>query len=163
MGRRIYFDRIGETDWRNKFEMNFGLFCAVLYYSSKHNESNGEKLFYASITESDYRAYKGLSNNEVVTFGHDAHYSYSDLPPVINYLQNELIPALNNEGDILLYSESTFKNLFDNMTNYIDEFNLGQSDVVDYYSSDLTSAATALLTFFQRVKDNESRYEVWVE
>lgn len=90
------------------------------------------------------------------------------LQPVLNFLNNELLPALTNAPEIPVISqmyggESNFLNLFENPNTYLINFSLFEDDIDDYYTSALKKLAIEIRDFLQTMKDNNWEYEVWVD
>jgi len=168
MSREIFFSKTGDSDWEHNVIIPFGLYSLLLYYSSNNSSSGGELLFNASISEWYYRHINNLSKNGLTVNDYEAHFGHNDIQSLLNYLNNQLIPALNNEteGDIVSGMYGGLENyyeLFNNATNYLKEFGLFENDLYGYYVSEVIDIAIELRDFFQRVKDNNMKYEVSVE
>jgi len=129
----------------NKVE-DFGTYALAMYYVKQINASKGKKLLEATLSEAAYRF-----ENELPSGGLDgledfeAHYVRSDLQEVIFFIENDLIPALNNETQNLLVKyggRANFVDLYYTNPDYL--IALGVDDD-EFYMADPSSIAAFLL------------------
>lgn len=167
MSREIFFSKKGNPDWNYNVTIPFGLYSFVLFYASQNNSNGGELLFKGSISKWKYRHIHNLPKNGFSVTDYDAYYEPNELQPLIDYLNNQLIPALTNENEAdiseLYGGLDNYYNLFNNSTNYVGEFGLFESELYGYYVSQVIDAVVELRDFFQRIKDNSFQYEISID
>ena len=87
-----------------------------------------------------YRHINNLSENEINSDDDRAHYNFDNIQPLLNFLNNQLLPALTNEPEVGMVSnvyggEQNYNDLFNNSTNYVGKFALFEDEISDYYTS----------------------------
>jgi hypothetical protein len=127
--------------------ISFGTFSLCMYYAAQLNTVKAKKLMEATISEWKYRAEYELSEGGLTSDDEEAHFVPSEIQEVIIFLENDLIPALNNETQDLLVQyggKSSFINLYYNSVEYLkfngiseDEFFDSDGETLSHYMSRL--------------------------
>ncbi len=132
-------------------------YTMLIYYACKLNASNG-KLLYA-LTSNQYTYYRlySLSTTNVVLDEDKAYFDATLYQNLIDFINNQLIPQLNNESNDLLEKYGgydSFENLMINETQFtfINSFLWDEDDVdsVFYFApEDMVSILNQLVVILQ--------------
>jgi hypothetical protein len=95
--RSIFFEYNEEDE-----HFDFGAFSLCMYYATKLNSSKAKKLFEATISEWKFRVEHELPLENLESKNREAHFIASEIQDSIIFIENDLIPALNNETQDLL-------------------------------------------------------------
>ncbi|WP_415326348.1 hypothetical protein [Chryseobacterium sp. MMS23-Vi53] len=171
MSRRIYFKVTGEDDWQKQLDPHMVSIAILIFYANNLNPLMGEKMMEASISENKFRYEKDLLEEEYTSDNFSAHYGVAEMPELINFIDNHLLIALRNESpDIDIITD-----IYGGISNFIDQYYeidylgyLGINDDEIFegdtgFIPNLITRAIELRDFFQRVKDLNKPYEVYVE
>lgn len=170
MSRRIYFEVVDEEDWTQKINPHFGSIAVLIFYANLIDPLMGEKMMEASISESVYRYEKNLSEGNNTYENDLAHYGVSEMPEMINFIDDRLLIALRKEkNDIDIVTDmcggvSNFIDLYYE-PDYLGYFGIGEDDIFEGdtgYVPNLIDKAIELRNFFQRVIDLNRPYKVFV-
>lgn len=108
--RSIYFE------YNNTEEhISFGTFSLCMYYAAQLNTVKAKKLMEATISEWSFRVEYDLPEGNLTSDDEEAHFVPLEIQEVITFLEDDLIPALNNETQDLLEQyggKSSFVNLY---------------------------------------------------
>ena len=129
--RAIYFEYNNEN-----YHMDFGTFSLCMYYATQLNINKAKKLFDATMSEWGYRVDYDLPQNGLTSNDEMSHFVPSEIQEAITFLQNEVIPALNNQTlDLLVQygGKSNFINLYYNNADFL-KFNGISED--EFFDSD---------------------------
>lgn len=131
--------------------IDFGSYALAMYYAKQLNREKGKKLFDATISEYWYRCYYDLPRDNYTSENDEAHFVITDLEEVIAFMDNELLPALNDESEDIINQYGGLDNfieLFYSNTNgtYLEEIGLYHHE---YYESD----GPALAFELEKIKD----------
>ncbi|WP_281233879.1 hypothetical protein [Flavobacterium gelatinilyticum] len=124
--RAIFFEYNDE-----EIHFDLGTFALCMYYAVTLNSTKAKKLFDATLTEWAYRFNYELSEGNLTSNDLEAHFVTSDILEAITFIENDLIPALNNEKQDLLKQYkgiSNFINLYDSTTPFLRFFGVFEND-----------------------------------
>jgi len=161
MARVIIFD-VNEK----YLTINFGTYALFMYYSKQVNENKAKKLFDATLTEYEYRVEYKLPIGGLTDEDYQAHFVPSDILDVLNFIDDELIPALTNENEDLLIKyggNQGFLNKFNTDPGYL--IALGLENDEFYYDApgDIVHYSHLLKEFFLYALQLNTAYEVIVQ
>lgn len=162
--RQIHF----KLDNNNRTDINFGIYCIMMYYAAQVNPVRSKRLFNASLNEWEYRVEYELDKGDLTSNDWEAHYVYADLQDIVPFINNEVIPALSNEpyDEILTQKYSGVANFMDiyyQSEDYLTFFGLAETELFDGNKYSMRGEFKALKDFFQVVVQQNKLYEVWVD
>ncbi|QQV01267.1 MULTISPECIES: hypothetical protein [Chryseobacterium] len=172
MSRRIYFELTGETDWTKKINPDFGSIAALIFYANTLNISMGEKMIYACLSEASYRYEKDIPQGSYTSDNYSAHYGVNEMQELISFINNQLIPSLQNESQNkdMIYDvyggKFSFIDSYYNGPEYLGYLGINEDDIVEGYTGyipNMLQKVLELRDFYQRVKDLNQPYEIYVE
>lgn len=108
--RAIFFECDNED---HDIHFDFGTFALCMYYAVQLNVDKAKKLFDATISEWKYRVEYELPIGNLISENYEAHFIPSEIEETITFLENDLIPALNNEIPNLLIQYGGISNFLD--------------------------------------------------
>jgi hypothetical protein len=163
MSRSITF----KLDKENRLEINFGIYCIMMYYAAQVNPIRAKKLMESSISEANFRFEYNLEDGGVTPDEDAAHYVYSDIQDIVPFINNEVIPALTAEtyDEILDDKYGGKENFFDSYyesENYLGFFGVNPNELFDGNKYSIRGEFKSLRDFFQVVIQKNKVYEVWV-
>jgi hypothetical protein len=124
-----------------EIHFDFGTYSLFMYYASQLNTVKAKKLMDATISEWKYRVEYELPEGGLTSDDEEAHFVPLEIQEVITFLENELIPALNNETQDLLVQyggKSSFINLYYNGAEYLKFLGISEDE---FFESDGKSLA----------------------
>jgi hypothetical protein len=127
--RSIYF----EYNYTEE-HISFGTFALCMYYASQLNTVKTKKLMEATISEWSFRVEYELPKGGLTSDDEEAHFVSSEIQEVITFLENDLIPALNNETQDLLEQydgKSNFINLYYNNAEFLKFNGISENEFFD--------------------------------
>lgn len=172
MSRRIYFEVTGETDWTKKIDPDMGSVAVLLFYADQLDPVMGEKMLYAVISEETYRFEKDLPAPEHGSDHFLAHYGVNEMPELIEFIDQQLLPALRNEVQTMdivfdVYaSYDDFTDVYYDRSDYLGYLGICPDDVIEGYTGyvpNMIRQALELRDFFKRVIDRNTSYRVFIE
>lgn len=172
MSRRIYFEITEETDWTQKIDPDLGSIAALIFYADNLNPVMGEKMMNSTLSEYNYRFEKNLPRGNYTTYNSSAHYGPDHMEELIHFIDNQLIPALQNSlqhRDILIDMYGgiqNFLNLYYDGPEYLGYIGINESDIIEGYTGyipNLMQKTLELKNFYQRVKVLNKTYQVFIE
>jgi hypothetical protein len=104
---------------------------SLLFGQPLLNTSKAKKLFDATLSEWEYRFNYNLSEGDLTSSNREAHFVVSEIQESIVFLENDLIPALNNESQDLLKKYKNipnFINLYDSTTEFLRFYGVFEND-----------------------------------
>lgn len=134
--RAIYFEHNNEID-----HFDFGTYALCMYYAAQLNTAKAKKLMEATISEWKYRVENELSEGSLTSDDDEAHFVPLEIQEVITFLDNDLIPALNNETQDLLVQyggKSSFVNLYYDSAEFLKFNGISENE---FFESDGKSLA----------------------
>ncbi len=123
--------------------VDFGTYALMMYYTKQLNSTKAKLLFDATLSEWAYRVNYdlpegGLDGDDDL----EAHFVPAEIQEAIAFIDDELIPALNNEQEDLLVKyggEDHFLELFNASPDYLELLGLNDNelyaDMPDYIAS----------------------------
>lgn len=118
--------------------LDFGTYSLLLYYAMKLNYGKAKKMFDSTLTEWQYRVYNDLPRGSFDHNNTEAHIVIDDIQEVVQFIDEELIPALSNETQDLLVKyggKSKLADTINRSTDFIGE--LGLADDEFYYDDQI--------------------------
>lgn len=115
--RSIFFEYNNEDE-----HFDFGTFSLCMYYAAKLNATKAKKLFESTISEWKYRVEYEIPLQNITSDDDEAHFVPSEIQETILFLENDLIPNLNNETQNLIKQyggETNFINLYYNNYDFL--------------------------------------------
>ncbi|WP_419867924.1 hypothetical protein [Chryseobacterium sp. CT-SW4] len=170
MSRIISLKVIGDIDWSKEVDLDFGSICVLVYYCSTINRPMSLKLMNALLTESTYRYENDIPSEAYTSDNPISHYGPENMQELIYFLTNQIIPNLSTQ-EIDLISQvyggiENFINLYYDGPPFLGYFGIGNSELFEGFSGytpNLVICATSLCAFFQRVKERNMKYEIYIE
>jgi hypothetical protein len=131
MGKRraIYFEYNNEEE-----HISFGTFSLCMYYATQLNINKAKKLFDATMSEWSFRINYDLPQNGLTSIDDNAHFISSEIQEVIIFLEDDLVPALNNETQDLLVQyggKSNFINIYYNNAEFLKFNGIDENEFFD--------------------------------
>lgn len=127
--RSIYFE------YNNKQEhISFGTFSLCMYYATQLNVTKAKKLLEATISEWSFRVEYELPKGGLTSDDEEAHFDPLEIQEAITFLEDDLIPALNNETQDLLVQyggKSSFVNLYYDGPNFLKFNGISENEFFD--------------------------------
>jgi hypothetical protein len=115
-------------------EFDFGTYVLMLYYAKQVNYEKAKLLYYATLPEYRYREIYKLPTGLLTDEDFECHFDISEFKQVVAFIENDLIPELNNEEHDLIEKyggRDGFYNRFNKDSGFI------QANIYDeYYESD---------------------------
>lgn len=108
--RSIFFEC---EDENYDFHIDIGTFAICMYYAVQLDAEKAKTVFDATLSEWAYRVDYDLPENNLTSEDIEAHFVPSEILEAIVFLENELIPALNNETTDLLMQYGGISNFLD--------------------------------------------------
>ncbi|MCD9575457.1 hypothetical protein [Flavobacterium soyae] len=127
--RSIFFEYNEEDE-----HFDFGTFSLCMYYAAKLNPSKAKKLFEATISEWKYRVEYELPLENLESKNREVHFIPSEVQDSIIFLENDLIPALNNETQDLLKQyggKSSFINMYYSSVDFLKFNGIDENEYFD--------------------------------
>lgn len=127
--RAIFFEYNDEDE-----HFDFGTFSLCMYYAAKLNPTKAKKLFEATISEWKYRAEYELPLENLASNNRETHFIPSEIQDTIVFLENDLIPTLNNETQDLLKQyggKANFVNLYYNNVEFLKLNGISEDECFD--------------------------------
>lgn len=172
MSRRIYIEVTGETDWTKKIDPDMGSIAVLLFYADQLDPVMGEQMMFALLSENDYRFEKDLPDYIYGSEDTSAHYGVHEMPELIGFIDYQLLPALQNEiqtMDIIFdifNSYDDFADLYYDGSEHLGYLGICPDDIIEGYTGyvpNLIRKAMELKKFFERVRDFNTSYKVYIE
>ncbi|MBO9674362.1 MAG: hypothetical protein J7577_13020 [Sphingobacteriaceae bacterium] len=147
-------------------DIDFGTYALMMYYAKQLNSTKAEFFFNATLTEYAFRAEHDLSTGDLDGVDDlEAHFIPQEIRDSIIFIDNELIPALNNETLNLIEKyggRDNFYKLFYTNPGYL--IALGLND--DEFYFDIPSSIVAFLgrlkIVFELALNANTPYEVFI-
>lgn len=117
-----------------EYHMDFGTFSLCMYYAAQLNVVKAKKLFDATMSEWKFRVEYELPKGGLTSDDEEAHFVPLEIQEVITFLENDLIPALNNEIQDLLDQyggKSNFINLYYNNAEFLKFNGIDENEFFD--------------------------------
>ncbi|WEK18007.1 MAG: hypothetical protein P0Y49_14515 [Candidatus Pedobacter colombiensis] len=145
--------------------IDFGTYALLMYYSMLTNYPKAQKLFDATLTEWQFRIEYDLPRDSFTSSDIDAHFVPSEIQESIEFIDNEVIPALNNETQDLIVKyggRDRFSDTINGSADFIGA--LGIEDDEFYYDApeSLIGIITSLKEFFQYASLVNRQYKIYV-
>jgi len=93
----VYFDNPSEFD----MTIDFGTYSLMVYYAKQLNYEKAKLLYDATLSEYYYRATYNKPLDDL-TDEYSSHFNSDEIQQVIDFIENDLIPELNNEKQDLI-------------------------------------------------------------
>ncbi|MEO3405335.1 hypothetical protein AAFN85_15605 [Mucilaginibacter sp. CAU 1740] len=160
--RYIYFET-DEEQWR----WDFGVYLLIIYYANELNKEKAKALLATTLSEFDFRLSNGLPTEDIDTEDNTCHFDLNNLELAINFIDAELISALNNEpvGLLTKYGgERKFLELFDLTTDISATIGVSYGEE-EFLKGDVgycSHIVTLYREFLQKALDSNKPYEVYV-
>ncbi|CAH0288633.1 hypothetical protein SRABI27_03999 [Pedobacter sp. Bi27] len=126
-------------------DVDFGTYALMMYYAKQLNSTKAEIFFNATISEWNYRVEHDLPEGDLDAIDDlEVHFIPKEIRETIIFIDNELIPALNNETLNLIEKyggRDNFYKLFYTNPGYL--IALGLND--DEFYFDIPSSIVAFL------------------
>ncbi|GAA3734905.1 hypothetical protein GCM10022422_17270 [Flavobacterium ginsengisoli] len=158
--RAIYFEYNGIVE-----HFDFGTFSLCMYYATLINSLKAKKLFEATISEWKYRVEYDLPEDNFTSDDDIAHFQISEITEAIEFIEDILIPSLNNETkDILLKygGKSNFVKLYYNNAGFLKFNGITENEFFETKGESLAYHMNRLKIILQYSLDFSQPFMVYV-
>lgn len=161
---------VNGDNWTNVTTIRFSQYYILMYYASLISEIEGLKLMNASLTEESCNNQNGLPVKN--TDNNMAFYVPNQLQDVINFLNNQVLPALQNEQeetDLVMDIYGGIDNFIDRWYSgaaYLKNFNVFEDEIEPEFSGyvpNIIDTAVTVRDFFKSSINQNESYEILVE
>lgn len=161
MGRIITFKLNNSTEF-----FDFGTYALINYYAKQLSLLSSKKLLEAGLTEYEYRWEYELPLDGFTPDDEIAHFVPSDVEDVVVFLENELIPALNNEVKNLIEiygGKKSFVKLFYTNPEHLAFLGISEDDFFEGDGEQLSFQLSSFKVFLQSALASDTAYSVVVD
>lgn len=159
-------------DWEKYCQFNFDIFGLMLFYSKELDEAKSLDLYRAMATQYFYKLLREMPLGGLTSEDESVAITVLELPTVIDFIDTQVIPTLNTEGQNIIMKYGgveSFINFFtkekgftEDIFLYDDDFQENDSDI--YTKENLIHCFNMLKDFLQYVLENGlPSYEVRVD
>jgi hypothetical protein len=165
MARRIEL----EVDYDNSsapgFYTNFDDYGAILYYAYTVNKSLSLELYKSMVSEYSYKEKTGIPINQLTVSYSNVYISLNDLPEVITFINNQILPSLQLLPLNLDLSKTwnignSFEAFLMRQGSFFDYFNIDDIEQDGYTVEYFIAVFNKLRNFFQEVVNQNVIYKV---
>lgn len=159
--RAIYF----ELDDRNQ-HFDFGTYALLMYYAKSVNSRLAKKFLDSTFSEYEYRIIYDLSVDTLDEESRTAHFIASEIQEIIEFLEQELIPSLENESRNLFEkygSKENFYELFYSNVEFLDPLGIYHDECYNDEPKGLIFLIKILIRFMQSALSLNIPYSVFVK
>lgn len=156
----IYFEIDDQEE-----HFSFGTYALAMYYAKQINSVYGKILFDATSTEHGYRVDYDIPVDDLTYDDLDAHFNIDDLQLAITFIEDQLIPALNNETQDLLEKfggAANFHFLYDSDTSFLSNISIYENEFYDSDAKQMAFSLNRLKNLFQYSLSIGQAYTVYI-
>lgn len=147
MTRAKYFKLVEANEL--KLEIEFGTYVLMMYYIAQIDYQKALKLFQATLPEWEYKVEYESDDGVFDSENYTCHFVPSEIQESIAFIDNQVIPALQNEAyeDVLekYGGKANFENIFDLNNTFL--------NILGAYDEDYDDSKYALRENFRRLKN----------
>lgn len=147
-------------------DVDFGTYAIMMYYAKQLNITKTEFLFNATLTEYGFRVEHDLSTEDLDGVDDlEAHFIPQEIRDSIIFIDNELIPALNNETLNLIEKyggRDNFYKLFYTNPGYLIALGLNDDEIYFDIPSSIVAFLNRLKEVFELALNSNTPYEVFI-
>ncbi len=147
-----------------EFAIDFGSYALTMYYAKQLNPVLGKFFFDATISEYHYRVNYELPRGNYSDEDNHAHFVLNDLQEVILFLENQLLPSLNNENINLIVQYGGINNfieLFYTSPEYLNYIGIDEDEYFEGDGPQLAFQLEDLKNLFQNSLLNGQPYDTF--
>ncbi|MDY0990346.1 hypothetical protein BSF41_40600 [Flavobacterium sp. ACN2] len=165
MARRIELEVNYDDSNAPGFYTNFDDYGAILYYAFTVNKNLALELYKSMVSEYSYKEKTGMPVGELTNVDSNVYISLNDLPQVITFINNQILPSLqllplNLDLTKTWNIGNSLESFLMKQGSFFDYFNIDNIEQDDYTTEYFISVFSKLRDFFQEVVNKNVIYKV---